>query len=57
MSKKKEEKKEQVKFDLNKSLSKVNRYLKQGFIEHLSDKKVTSQKQFNKYYNDYKELR
>lgn len=57
MSKKKEEKKEQVKFDLNKSLSKVNRYLKQGFIEYLSDKKVTSQKQFNKYYNDYKELR
>ena len=56
MSKKKEEK-EHVKFDLNKSLSKVNRYLKQGFIEYLSDKKVTSQKQFNKYYNDYKELR
>lgn len=57
MSKKKEEKKEQVKFDLNRSLSKVNRYLKQGFIEYLVDKKVTSQKQFNKYYNDYKELR
>lgn len=55
MTKKKVENKS--KFDLEESLSTVNRYLLPGFMEFIKDEKVTSQKQFDKLYNDYKELR
>jgi len=54
MSKKNETK---AKFDLDKSLSNVNRYLKPGFVKFINGEKITNQKQFDKLYNDYKELR
>ena len=58
MTKKKtEDKKADSKFDLEKALSNVNRYLLPGFLEFIKDEKVTSQKQFDKLYNDYKEFR
>ncbi len=57
MSKKKEEKKIESKFNLEEALSNVNRYLKQGFLEYIKNEKVTSKKQFDKLYNDYKEFR
>ena len=50
---KKNENKEEVKFDLTVALSTVNRYLKPGFIEFIKDEKITSQKQFDKLYNEY----
>ena len=58
MTKKKEtDKKTESKFDLEEALSNVNRYLKPGFLDYIKDEKVTSQKQFDKLYNDYKEFR
>lgn len=58
MTKKKENKKEaKSTFDLDEALSDVNRYLKPGFLEYIKDEKVTTQKQFDKLYNDYKEFR
>ena len=51
MSKKNEKK---SKFDLEENLSKVNRYLLPGFMEFIKSEKVTSQKQFDKLYNEYK---
>lgn len=59
MTKKKNDKKEEkeAKFDLAEALSNVNRYLKPGFLEYIKDEKVTTQKQFDKLYNDYKEFR
>lgn len=57
MSKKNDDNKEDVKFDLTVALSTVNRYLKPGFIEFIKDEKITSQKQFDKLYNEYKEFR
>lgn len=54
---KKEEKKKEVKFNLDEALSNVNPYLLPGFLEYIKDVKVTSQKQFDKYHNDYKELK
>ena len=56
MTKKKEDKKES-KFNLDEALSNVNRYLLPGFIEYIKEEKVTTQKQFDKLYNDYKEFR
>ena len=55
MSKKKD--KEAESFDLNIALSNVNRYLKAGFIEYIDGEKVTSQRQFDKLYKEYKEFR
>ena len=57
MTKKKEETKKESKFDLDKSLSNVNRYLLPGFKEFIRGEKVTSQKQFDKLYDTYKEIR
>lgn len=58
MSKKEDDKKKDSKsFDLEESLSIVNRYLKPGFIEYIKDEKVTSQKQFDKLYNEFKEFK
>ena len=56
MSKKKDDNKEDSKFDLESALSIVNRYLKQGFLEYIQDEKVTTQRQFDKLYNEFKEL-
>lgn len=44
-------------FNLEKALLNVNRYLKQGFMEFIKNKKVTNMKQFDKYYKEYKELK
>lgn len=57
MTKKKEESKSEPKFDLEEALSTVNRYLRDGFVEFIKDEKITTQKQFDKFYNDYKEFR
>lgn len=59
MTKKKEEKQKKAEsnFNLDDALSNVNRYLKPGFIEHIKGENVTSQKQFDKLYNEFKELR
>ena len=58
MSKKNETKTESnSKFELETALSTVNRYLRQGFIEFIKNEKVTTQRQFDKLYNDYKELK
>jgi len=58
MTKKKtEDKKADSKFDLEEALSNVNRYLLPGFLDFIKDEKVTTQKQFDKLYNDYKEFR
>lgn len=57
MSKKKTETKSDSKFELETALSNVNRYLLPGFREFIKDEKVATQRQFDKLYNDYKELR
>jgi hypothetical protein len=58
MSKKNETKTESnSKFELDIALSNVNRYLLPGFKDWIKDEKVTTQRQFDKLYNDYKELR
>ena len=59
MSKKNEETKTESnsRFELETALSNVNRYLLNGFIEFIKEEKVTTQRQFDKLYNDYKELR
>ena len=57
MSKKKDDNKEDSKFSLESALSNVNRYLKPGFIEYIQDEKVTSQRQFDKLYNEFKEFK
>ena len=59
MSKKNEETKTESnsRFKLETALSNVNRYLLNGFIEFIKEEKVTTQRQFDKLYNDYKELR
>lgn len=57
MTKKKEAKKEEPKFNLDEALSTVNRYLKPGFIKYIKDEKVTTQKQFDNLYDKYKEIR
>lgn len=57
MTKKKEDKKEDSKFNLDEALSNVNPYLRAGFMAFIKDEKVTTQKQFDKLYNDYKEFR
>lgn len=57
MSKKEDTKEKGSKFDLESALSIVNRYLREGFLEYIKDEKVTTQRQFDKLYNDYKELR
>lgn len=57
MSKKKTGKEEAVSFDLETALSTVNRYLLPGFKEYIRDEKIATQRQFDKIYNDYKELR
>jgi len=58
MSKKNETKTESnSKFELDIALSNVNRYLLHGFKDWIKDEKVTTQRQFDKLYNDYKELR
>lgn len=54
---KKEKDKTESKFNLDEALSTVNRFLKAGFLEYIKDEKVTTQKQFDKLYNDYKEFR
>ena len=57
--KKKEETKKEVdsNFNLDEALLTVNRYLKPGFIEYIQGKDVTTQKQFDELYNEFKELR
>lgn len=57
MSKKKDDNKEDSKFSLESALSNVNRYLKPGFLEYIKDEKVTSQRQFDKLYNEFKEFK
>ena len=57
MTKKKEDKKEDSKFNLDEALSNVNPYLRAGFMAFIKDEKVTTQKQFDKLHNDYKEFR
>lgn len=57
MSKKKNETKSDSQFELEVALSNVNRYLLPGFIEFIKDEKVTTQRQFDKLYNKYEELR
>ena len=41
-------------FNLKKALSTVNPYLLKGFKAYIKNIDVTSQKQFDKLYNDYK---
>ena len=57
MSKKTETKESNSKFELETALSTVNRYLLEGFLEFIKGEKVTTQRQFDKLYNDYKELK
>ena len=59
MSKKTNDKKETKteSFSLEDSLSCVNEYLLPGFLEFIKDEKISTQKQFDKFYNDYKEFR
>lgn len=57
MSKKKDDNKEDSKFDLESVLSNVNRYLLPGFLAYIKDEKVTSQRQFDKLYNEFKEFK
>ena len=57
MSKKKDDNKEDSKFSLESALSNVNRYLKPGFLVYIKDEKVTSQRQFDKLYNEFKEFK
>ena len=57
MSKKKDDNKEDSKFSLESALSNVNRYLLPGFLEYIKDEKVTSQRQFDKLYNEFKEFK
>jgi hypothetical protein len=57
MSKKKDDNKEDSKFSLESALSNVNRYLKPGFLDYIKDEKVTSQRQFDKLYNEFKEFK
>lgn len=55
MTKQNEEKEvKSTKFDINTALTSVNRYLKEGFILYIKDEKITSQKQFDKLYDEYK---
>lgn len=54
MTKKKEDKKD---FDLESNLKQVNPFLKDGFIIFIHDKQIATQKQFDKYYKEYKELK
>ena len=59
MSKKKKEQEVVVEspvFDLESAMQNVNRYLRQGFTEYITGKKITTQKEFDKIYNTYKEL-
>lgn len=55
---KKNTKKEKAepKFDLEAALSTVNKYLLPGFKEYIKPVEVTSQKQFDELYNNYKEM-
>lgn len=55
MTKKKKKTKSEP-FDLDKALSNVNKYLLPGFKVYIEGKEVTSQKQFDKLYNEYKEF-
>ena len=57
MSKKKDDNKEDSKFSLESALSNVNRYLRPGFMAYIKDEKVTSQRQFDKLYNEFKEFK
>ena len=57
MSKKKDDNKEDSKFSLESALSNVNRYLLPGFLAYIKDEKVTSQRQFDKLYNEFKEFK
>ena len=57
MSKKTEDKKVKSNFDINNALTNVNRYLKEGFMLYIENEKITSQKQFDKLYNEYKEFK
>ena len=57
MSKKKDDNKEDSKFSLESALSNVNRYLRPGFLAYIKDEKVTSQRQFDKLYNEFKEFK
>lgn len=57
MSKKDSKTESNSKFELDIALSTVNRYLLEGFLEFIKGEKVTTQRQFDKLYNDYKELK
>ena len=57
MTKKKDKTKNESKFDLTIALSTVHPYLLDGFKEYIKDEKITSQEQFDKLYNEYKEFR
>ena len=50
---KKNEKEEKEKFDLSKALAVVNPFLLEGFKRFIMDKKVASQKDFDKLLKDY----
>lgn len=54
MTKKKEDKKD---FDMESSLKQVNPFLRDGFILFIQDKQIATEKQFDKYYKEYKELK
>ena len=59
MSKKKENesKSKETYFNLEEALSEVNKYLREGFVAFIEDKKVKTQKEFDKLLKEYGELR
>ena len=50
---KKENKKKEEDFDINKELETVNPFLVDGFKRFILNKEITSKKQFEKYLKDY----
>lgn len=50
---KKKEKEEKEKFDLSEALAVVNPFMLDGFKRFIADKKVASQKDFDKLLKEY----
>lgn len=44
-------------FDMEKALSTVNRFLLPGFLEYIKDTDIKTQRQFNKLYKEYGEMK
>ena len=51
----KEEPKKEASFDVENALLTVNRFLREGFKSFIEDKKVKTQKEFDKLLQEYGE--